>query len=125
MILYKDLPEIFKFFSANGYMLHQYRCGFGWCFNNGYNIFTLTVRKKMCYMNHRSIIINENFGITNYEEYVGGGETKDVIDKDSLYYYIKKYRDEYQKIMKCYKQKEIDKRKAELEQDFKHEETKI
>lgn len=45
MILYKDLPEIFKFFTANGYMLHQYKCGFGWCFNNGYNIF-FSVREK-------------------------------------------------------------------------------
>lgn len=73
-------------------------------------------------MNHRNIIINEDYGKTNYVEYYSGGDTKDIIDKVSLYYYIKKYRDEYQKIMKCYKQKEIDKRKVELEQDFKYEE---
>lgn len=125
MILYKDLPEIFKFFSANGYMLHQYKCGFGWSFNNGYNIFTLTVKGTTCYMNHRNIIINEDYGKTNYEEYWGTGPAGDIIDKKSLYYYIKKHRDEYLKIMKCYKQKEVDKRKAELEQDFKHEEKKI
>lgn len=76
-------------------------------------------------MNQRSIYINEGYGNTNYEEYYCSGDPKDVIDKDSLYYYIEKYRDEYQTIMKCYKQKEVDKRKAELKQDFNHEETKI
>ena len=71
-------------------------------------------------MNHRNITINEDYGKTNYDEYeyCFGGETQDIIDKKSLYYYIKKHKDEYQKIIKCYKLKEIDKRKNKLEQDF-------
>lgn len=114
MILYKDLKEIFNFFSQNGYILSANRSYFHWSLPGGPRLFILSVKGTTCYMS-RFIILPRTAETTMYNS---GLYMYDVVDKAELFNYIISTKEEYQKILKLYKMIEIQKRKEIIEQDF-------